>query len=371
MNTSLEDLVREAQHRQADNAVAPERIRAALPRRAARTARRRRTGFFAVVGAGVAGLAAVVVPVVMTNGTGPVVALPGAPKTSATVVPGPFSLAPTTLRFKPTWLPGGFVERQRMVTAVNDNPTIDYEMRSWSKEPVNDHGEVQGNLISLQVNPGKLPPTPSTGAGDSATVGGKPAHFVGADGSKSYVEWQVDGSSIASVSSHGSVSKTDLLRIAESVRADKAVVTSPLTVGAPPAGVQVQGASFTGDSPSRWQFTMHGDENVVTPSGGDKNRGNKRTAKGIEVYYGTFKPAPAGGETVTVGGHPGRVLKSTQDAGLDGRSYDMDQWWLEVDLGQGRYLTVVSYALGRDATVALAGSVKVTAEPDLSWLGKA
>ena len=120
MTREIEDLIRTVQEIQADRAAPADRIRAALPGRAA-VARRRRYGLVGATVVAAAVAAAVSVPVLALRGGGPATSTvtgastaptPAGPTPSPTVAAAlPTALA---LGFRPTWTPPGLGERIRM-----------------------------------------------------------------------------------------------------------------------------------------------------------------------------------------------------------------------------------------------------------------
>ena len=134
MNGTMDDLLRQALQRQAERAVDPARVRAALPARAARRARRR-YGSLAVGLTAAAALAVFAVPVLGLDDarSGDPAASPvpaDTPSTSAAAAPlTPDSVA---LRYRPTWLPSGLRERARTVPLGPGN-AYDGPVRTWKR----------------------------------------------------------------------------------------------------------------------------------------------------------------------------------------------------------------------------------------------
>jgi hypothetical protein len=120
MNTYLEDLIRDAQQRQAGRAVPPERILAKLPIGAKRRERTRRRGALVVAAACAVGLAVGAVPIAIRLGTGSVAPVAGAARWSGTVpdfahLGSPLEVWPAAVHQIPDVLPNGL---QYTVTAV-------------------------------------------------------------------------------------------------------------------------------------------------------------------------------------------------------------------------------------------------------------
>jgi hypothetical protein len=374
----IEDLVRRAQERQADRAAPPERILAALPMRV-RRARRRRAATAGVLAAAVAAVtAAVAVPTVVLrpggSGSGSGAAEPAAPAvppvpTPSAVVPPeklpppalvdpeiattrPPDLAAMPLRYRPTWLPAGLAERSRIGWAGTeadrgDGPAVH---RIWTARPIGAAGEAKGARISFDVRA-------MAGADDFQRNGGKPVTVRGRTGyyhdagEKSYLEWRIDGERIASVSQHGlGLTEQQMTRVAGSVRPDAGQLRPTLRFDRLPRGTAALSLELTGNSASSWRSRTE----VGTPAPGG--------GSGVlSVEYGTSTSATGGGERLTVGGRPARLVTRDLPGGGQLR-------YLAVELPSRRFLTVLSEYLDRDQLVTVAEGVRVTA-PDLSWLG--
>ena len=137
MNGTTEDLLRQALRRQAERAVDRDRVRAALPARAARRTRRR-YGSLAGGLVAAAALTAFAVPVLSLDDAGPGggagrgtdgLAAPGSPSVSApAAAPARDMPDAVAMRYKPTWLPAGLRERAR-------RPGSTPAVRGWSSRP--------------------------------------------------------------------------------------------------------------------------------------------------------------------------------------------------------------------------------------------
>jgi hypothetical protein len=376
----IEDLVRRAQERQADRAAPPERILAALPTRA-RLARRRRAGTAGVLAtAVVAVVAAVAVPTVVlrTGGSGAaepgapaepaVPAVPAVPPPSIAVPPEklpppavvdpeiadapPPELAAMPLRYRPTWLPPGLAERSRNGWAGSEADPVDGPAvhRIWTARPIGAAGEAKGARVSFDVRAVVGPDDFQRNGGKPVTVRGGTGYYHDA-GEKSYLEWRIDGERIASVSQHGlGLTERQLTRVADSVRPDTGRHLPPLRFDRLPRGTAALSLEITGNSASSWRSRT--EVGMPAPGGGSSV---------LSVEYGTSTSATGGGERLTVGGRPARLVTRILPGGGQLR-------YLVVELPSRRLLTVVSEYLDREQLVTVAEGVRVT-EPDLSWLG--
>ncbi|HYN96454.1 MAG TPA: hypothetical protein VES42_21645 [Pilimelia sp.] len=360
MTRNLEEIVRSAQELQADRAVHAERVRAALPRRAARVARRRRAGMFVGVTAAAAVAAAVVVPTVLLRPDGAAQHQAGAPGGPAS--PAPVStavnlpaagteVAPLALRYRLSWLPAGV--RERLRTASPPDVPDGFVLRSWTKNKVGPTADAKGARIELMVSDATARGALQANGGVQVDVGGKVGYYHGPEGDrKSYLEWQPDKDTVLSVSQQDlDLSRADLLRAARSVVPDTARVAVPLAV--PPAFGLVGHVAFGGDSASSWQVSASG---VAT----DRRQ--------LSVSVGFASTAPAGGEKITVGGRPARLVVRKIEGPAAKTRGATGTMFLVVELGGGRLLTVVGDGMPRAEFLALAEGIRVTGVPDTSWL---
>jgi hypothetical protein len=362
MTVDLERLIRAAQERQAQRAVAPDRVRAALPERAARTVRRRRRryGVLGAVAVAASVAAAVTVPALALRGgsgaTTPRVAVP--PSAPVTGTPGTATAGEASpLRFRPTWLPPGLLERSRL-RQFDAGGAV---QRFWTSEPVGTDGnDGGGRSVSLRVSGGQKPTDPQNNGGTPVDVNGKTGYYHGtADSTKSYVEWRADTQSVVSIAQHGSVSQADMLRIARSVQPDPGRVRIPLTLGWLPAGLTVSIGEVSGDSPGKWMARLSAEE----PSTGAEGK----VRRSVMASISPTTTAPAGGEQLTVGGHPARLVKRADIP-------ELDMTYLVVDLGGGTLLTVLGHGpnenpVTRDDLIRVAEHATPDDQADASWIG--
>jgi hypothetical protein len=115
------------------------------------------------------------------------------------------------------------------------------------------------------------------------------------------------------------LSKEDMLRIARSVRPDATVLRVPLAVGSWPDGVAPTYVTMVGDSP------RHG-----SPASTRRSRPRPGDVpRTLTVSVGTTNQGHAGGEPLTVAGHPARLIKGNTGDGPAVHTY-----LLMVDIGR-------------------------------------
>lgn len=341
MSQSLEDLIRTAQHEQAERAVDPRRILAALPRRRVRAVRRRR---LVLATAAVAAVAAVAVAAVPLGGPrpGPAPQPPGAsPRPSASVV----DTRSVPLEFSPGWLPAGYAEYYRTVRPSTGLTRI------WGSTPPK-------SPLLVDDLPGRLSMTVvATREAEEATVepGDEPVDINGLSGvyraaGSPALTWQSGGSTIA-LSAAGSVQARDtLLRIARSVRPDPTGTDLPFGLLLPP-GQTVAAQTVSGVSPTRW---------LAVTDLGEQEPGGDVAASGTSVGIGTWTPAPEGGTALRVVGRSARYLYSAVPEGGH---------YLVVDFGSGLLLTVFSLDLDQRAMISLVEAAGWPNPPAAAWIG--
>lgn len=369
MTDHLEDLVREAQQRLAERAVHPDRVRAALPARAARRARQRRYGAVGLAAVAAAVVVAVAAPVLALRGGsgGPPPLQVGAQPASPTA-PAP-RLGAAPLAFRPTWLPTGWTERVRRSSVdTSAHPRLGPVSRMWTTGPVGTDGTGGGNSLSLDSRAATGPADPGANSGTPVDIGGQRGYLHDAGG-KSYVEWRTRDGRVVSLQQHGSaVSTSDLLRVARSVRPDTGQLRPPLALGWLPADLSVCSVEVSGDSPTSW-FARLDAEVTVPVSPTPDGAAAKMAPRDIMVTLSPTTTAPAGGQRLTVSGHPARLVTRTDIPELNMR-------YLVVDLGAGRLLTVIAQWPGTNP-ITQADMVKVAEHasldptPDVSWIGTA
>ncbi|WP_077005437.1 hypothetical protein [Saccharothrix sp. ALI-22-I] len=361
MNSYIEDLIQDAVRRQEELAGDPDRIRAALPERAARKVRVDRTWRLAAVGAAACVAAAVAVPTVVLRdsegGSGPA----ASPTASSTASPAPRA-GTFPLRFRPTWLPPGLPERSRSIPLTTGPDAKASTVQTWSTGPVSGPNLSLTAYRSLEDSEAPLPPNVVEAPGGSTSprlrdvdINGKAGRYDGDS-----VVWRVDSETRLLLTASGlGLSEDDLLRVARSVRPDDTRLHVPLRVDRLPAGVAPQFATVDGESPTSWEASIFAE---------------RTWAAYVSVRVGTVDHGAAG-EAVTIGGRAAHLAELDGDTSTQG-GYRTD-WRLTVDLGDGRRLTVYggsglessAPALTREDMIGIGEQVEVDPNPDLGWLG--
>jgi hypothetical protein len=301
--------------------------------------------------------AAVAVPVAVLRPDSGVTTQVGAPPPAT--VPAPTGLS-VALRFHATWLPSGVAEHVRVGALADMGPGhIDGVYSVYSKLPVDATGNDSGPRLTVQVRKAASASDPEINDGSPITVNGKPGFYHGKGDTKSYIEWRADADWVVSVDQNGlGLTQAELLRVADSVRADPGGFDIPLRFGWLPDGINPQFVTFAGNSAAAW---------IMRVSGEQAQTGTKETNKqnrSLDVELGTATSAPAGGTAVQVGGKTGRLVTRTVD-GANVINY------LVVDLGGGRVLTIVGQGgIANEDLVKVAQNTQVTGDPDLTWLGR-
>ena len=372
-----DDLLRQALQRQADRAPDPDRVRAALPRRAARRTRRR-YGSMAGGLVAAAALAAFAVPVLaLDDAPAPRGAGPGAsPSASAdpTAPAAPVAPAAVGLRYRPTWLPAGLTERSRSVPL---GPGFGYDgpVRIWKRANAGAGFDTGGSRLEFGAVDTENGADQFGDDGQAVDINGKPGRLSPAPGDgKSSLHWMIDPQTVIFIHNvEAGVSEADLLRIARSVQPDPGQVAVPVRFGWLPTGMAPKLAQFAGDSADRWQLelTAYGKNPTASPpptseKGGKE--GGQDPNRGIYARLGRTTDAPDGGESITVAGRPARLVVRP----IEGpKPMPMEHAYVVVELGSGLKLTVFSVFpdVSRDDLIATAAAVEVGPTPDLSWLG--
>ncbi|GAA3232268.1 hypothetical protein ACFO1B_20740 [Dactylosporangium siamense] len=341
MNEGLEALVRSAQEERARQAPDPDRVLRALPALAARRRRRRRTGLAALAALAVL---AVVLPAVLVDRTTPV------PPTAPPSVAVPAEPAVPTLTFRPTWIPPGFKETIRSGFITADEALA---MQTWTAQrpgvgrPPRTDPDPAINLGIRRQDRQAAPPS-----GTPADVNGVTGTLVEAVGGSSLV-WAVDATHLATLRARG-VSRTDLLRVAASVRHDEVAVPPPLKLDwlpSPPATLQY---SLSGDTPVDWNATLVVDVEALGT---------------FTVMLAPTTDAPADGEPVPVGTDMGRVTADTDP--VTGRPRQI----VVLQPPASRYILTVWFVpavgatLDRDALLRLVGKADTDLVANSDWIG--
>ena len=229
--------------------------------------------------------------------------------------------------------------------------------RTWTVDPVGTSlVDTGGPRVEFLLVP-RLDGTPQH-QGEAVDIGGEPGVY--ASGPDTLVAWGHDGFQFMVGARGLPLSKEDMLRIARSVRPDTAVLRVPLAVGSWPDGALPAHVTMVGDSPASWFASV--DAPVVPWFVGD-------VPSTLTISVGPTNPGHAGGEPLTVAGHPARFVKGNTGGGPAVKAYR-----LTVDIGRGLELTLTTLVGGsgdltEDAFVRTAEAVTVDPNPDLGWLG--
>jgi hypothetical protein len=363
----IEDLVRDAQERIADRAVHPDRIRAGLPRRAARRARHRRYGVAGLAIVAVAVVAAVAAPLLVLGHGGKARTAPyqaGARASTSDTQTQSTGLAPVPMSYRPTWLPTGLTERIRWVPlSPATAESAAGVMRTWSAQHVGTNGYGAEHQLMLTVRHNSVARQPGSNQGVPVDINGKPGYYHGTAGEeKSYVEWRADPATILSVSQlRLGLSEADMLTVAKSVQPDTAQLRVPLDLGWLPNGLHADYAEVSGDSPTNW-LVYEAAEAAAQTSGKE----SKEAPQSVSVFLSPTTTAPNGGQPLTVGGHPARVVDRTDIPNMR---------YLVVNLGSGKLLTVVAeWPSAQPLTTADMVKVAEHATPvtpaDTAWIAR-
>lgn len=338
MSQSLEDLIRAAQHQQAERAVHPQRVLAALPQRRARAARRQRL-VLAVTAAAVAAVVAVPVFALRQGAAAP---QPPSATPGPRVSPAVTGLVP--LKYSPGWLPAGYAEYHR--TARSPARVI----RAWSAAPPRPGPGLNYHLLltgTLWMTVGATEDEPKATAGETVDINGVSGRYSGGDSPG--VTWQLGGFTI-DIGTEGPVlSRDTMLRIARSVRPDPTAMELPLTVRLP-AGTAITDQSVEGVSAGEW---------FARTELGEPGTG-RMVFSGTWIGVGTLTRAPAGGTALRVAGHPARYVPPKAPEAAH---------FLVLDLGDGLKLTVASLHLDQPAMVALAEAADTPNPGVTGWIG--
>jgi hypothetical protein len=290
-----------------------------------------------------------------------------APTTAGPTEPAIPGLATGPLRYRPTWLPEGMVERSRAIPLSTPQGQKDTTDRQWKPLSAGDGETGHLGLTSWDFVPSAgdtAAPPVASGEGDSGDVA--PTQNVDINGmpgtyDTEMVTWQVDADTKIMLYGPGTgLSKEDMLRVARSVEPDPTRLRAPLRVDWLPEGVSGEFLSVWGDAPDKWGSRIFAD--------GDGGH--------VNVTVGTTAPE-ARGEQVDVNGRAAHLAQVDEEEPLRGSSY-RTRWVLTTDLGDGRFLTVrggtvpngPANTITREDVVRIARNVVLDPSPDLTWLGR-
>jgi hypothetical protein len=345
---TIEDLVRDAQRRQADRAAPAERILSGLPARIARARRRRRIGLAAGGGlVAVAVAAAIAVPSLVIKRAQPA------------VTPPP-SVVDVPLNYRLTWVPEGFRASKRSYVADAGALAGSTLIQRWEKptEKVREHPSLE-----LQIWPAVPDKTKLMGtSGARVDVGGVPGLYTPSpNGTLSQVSWSPRDRVVLKVTATDvNVGRDVMLRMVRSVVPDPGLFRMPIRPRAIPDGWSLASTELKALYFGAWSATV----GLEKPSAaGDPGPAGFRNSLLIGVdRRRMFAPDPAA-EQLTVAGRPARFAAGSgvPPAG---------PLYLEVDLGTGMFVHLQSIAVGvgLDQMIRVAENVDVTGV-GVEWLG--
>jgi hypothetical protein len=348
---NLEELVRAAVLRRADDAVPPDRIRSALPGRAAvRRRNRRRTGVFAIGAAAAAVAAAIVVPTALLGSSGSLAGGtdPGTIPARSTPAGPPATGAPAPTQItvlSPTWVPPGLTERARRTSGAGAQQTI---TRVWSNKPVGTDG-AGGHGLTVTTQLTTDPSLPESNGMPKVDINGATGYYSGPGADeKTYVTWRSDPKTVITIGQQGlTLSETQLIRMARSFTAHLTIKLAVLKLGWVPDNLSTVATEVSGDSPGAHlaEIDLQGPVAAppASPTGGTspdplaekKQKGGGSDPDYLVVIVSPTTYAPGGGTPVTVNGHPGRLITRTDLAGTHG-------WYLVVTLTPHQFLTITA-----------------------------
>ena len=264
---------------------------------------------------------------------------------------------PVALRYRPTWLPAGFTERIRSaqpVSAGNGSPAS--IQRVWTDRPVGTDGTGERSQLVMTLRQASGTDDPLANTGVEVDINGITGYYHGSD--KSYVEWRADTGTVVTLQQHElHLSQQDLLRIARSVQPDPGQLRVPLHLGWLPDDLHVVSGHVSGDSPTAWIARLS--------AGQQPTSGNSASSqRSITVSLSPTTTAPAGGRSLTVNGHPARLVIRTDRP--------MDMRYLVIDLNDGRKLTVSGVSrtdpITDDELIRIAEHTTPSDPVDVTWI---
>ncbi|MEV4517698.1 hypothetical protein AB0K00_53165 [Dactylosporangium sp. NPDC049525] len=293
----LEDMIRTAQQRQAERADDPQRLRAALLTLSVRQTHRRRVRFVASVAAAAA--AVLTVPLFVRGVTHQ--PRPAEPSPTMMVTrssaPAPLAVDRVSLGLRPTWLPSGYTERSRVVDYSGGAGAV--LTRMWATAPIGVNGrDANEPSIKLTITTTTAPasdPGPQDGA-SAVDVNGQPGVYLAASG-VIQLSWPADERHVLRLEVRDAgLGKADVLRIARSMVADIGWSASALVLDWLPDNHRLLTVSMSGNSPIDWTMFIETQQVAST------------SPQHLLVGYGTTTICGAGGEVVSVGSVPGRIV---------------------------------------------------------------
>jgi hypothetical protein len=206
-------------------------------------------------------------------------------------------------------------------------------------------------------------------SGQKVDINGAGGYYYSAPGDhKSSVAWSLNAQTpLMLTANHLDIARPDLLRMARTVKPDPGTVAVPVHLRWLPAGWVTTGVTVSGPSAATWRGEVAAGKTAPEPTTSAQRKVQKDRATNpsgsLSVVVGSTTDAPAGGESLSVGGHPARHPVRTDEPGKT-------LIYLVVDLGGGRLMTLIGEGGGislNDLT-KIAEQVEIT-PTGLDWLG--
>jgi hypothetical protein len=245
------------------------------------------------------------------------------------------AFAGVTLRFRPAALPLQLSQRPLIASlrTVVDNSTA---QSIWSVSPV----DAPDTALTLTVHRMTVADQAPGISGIPVQVNGEPGLYHPGQG-RTAVDWRFDGAFVGTLEEIGlHLAEGDLLAMAESVHAERVPAATPI-LRLPK--VQWANSELTGDVTGNWMIRVY-----VAPEGSAEGD----VGAPVLLEIGTGTDAPDGGQAMSVGGRPARLVGATKVK------------YLVVDLGGGQQATVI----GSGDLGAWPSRVSAICPPDLTWI---
>jgi hypothetical protein len=245
------------------------------------------------------------------------------------------AFAGVTVRFRPAELPLQLSQRP-LITSLRTVVDDSAAQSIWSVSPV----DAADTALTLTVHRMTVADQAPGISGIPVQVNGEPGLYHPGQG-RTAVDWRFDGAFVGTLEEIGlHLAEGDLLAMAESVHAERVPAAAPI-LRLPK--VQWANSELTGDVTGNWMIRVY-----VAPEGAEE--GDVGAPVLLEVGTGT--DAPDGGQTMSVGGRPARLVGATKVK------------YLVVDLGSGQKATVI----GSGDLGAWPARISGITAPDLTWL---